>query len=90
MDPHPDISEAELRKAERGFRMVLRKRLSPQFIDAHLEDLFGQAQLEFSAANAEKIFDPVGWLIHCALQRTKNELDKQSYRSPRRPRQGVA
>lgn len=41
--------------------------------------MFAQAQLELSEALARgiEIYNPPGWLINCALQRTKNLLDKR-------------
>lgn len=42
--------------------------------------MFAQAQLELSQALARgiEIHSPPGWLIHCALQRTKNLLEKRA------------
>jgi DNA-directed RNA polymerase specialized sigma24 family protein len=55
------------------------KGFSWQFIKGDGVDMFAQAQLELSQALARgiEIRSPPGWLVHCALQRTKNLLEKR-------------
>ncbi len=74
------VSAAELAEAWRGFcQWQRRKGFSRQFIWSDGVDMFAQAQLELSQALAKgiEIYSPPGWLINCALQRTKNLLDKR-------------
>jgi len=74
------VSAAELAEAWRGFcQWQRRKGFSRQFIWSDGVDMFAQAQLELSQALAKgiEIYSPPGWLINCALQRTKNFLDKR-------------
>jgi RNA polymerase sigma factor (sigma-70 family) len=75
-----EVSGAELAEAWRGFcRWLHWKRFSRQFIWSDGVDMFAQAQLELSRALARgvEIRSPPGWLVHCALQRTKNLLEKR-------------
>lgn len=76
-----EVSAAELAEAWQGFRRWLhRKNFSWQFIRNDGADMFAEAQLELSRALARgiEIRSPPGWLIHCALQRTKNLLEKRT------------
>jgi RNA polymerase sigma factor (sigma-70 family) len=75
-----EVSAAELAEAWRGFcRWQRRKGFSWQFIWSDGVDMFAQAQLELfqTLAKGIEIYNPPGWLINCALQRTKNFLDKR-------------
>jgi RNA polymerase sigma factor (sigma-70 family) len=76
-----EVSAAELAEAWQGFcRWLHWKRFSRQFICSDGGDMFAQAQLELSQALARgtEIRSPPSWLIHCALQRTKNFLEKRT------------
>jgi RNA polymerase sigma factor (sigma-70 family) len=80
-----ELDQRELDAARLGFRQLLRcKRMSPHFIESHGEDLFATATLEYSRklAEGEEIESPAGWLITCAWQRTKSQLEADA----RRPR----
>jgi DNA-directed RNA polymerase specialized sigma24 family protein len=75
-----EVSAAELAEAWQGFcRWLHWKGFSWQFIKGDGVDMFAQAQLELSQALARgiEIRSPPGWLVHCALQRTKNLLEKR-------------
>ena len=75
------VNAAELAEAWQGFcRWLHWKRFSRQFIWSDGVDMFAQAQLELSQALARgiEIRSPPGWLVHCALQRTKNLLEKRT------------
>jgi RNA polymerase sigma factor (sigma-70 family) len=75
------VNAAELAEAWQGFcRWLRRKGFSWQFIRGDGVDMFAQAQLELSQAlvRGVEIRSPPGWLIHCALQRTKNLLEKRA------------
>lgn len=74
------VNAAELAEAWQGFcRWLHWKRFSWQFIWSDGVDMFAQAQLELSQALARgmEIRNPPSWLVHCALQRTKNLLEKR-------------
>jgi RNA polymerase sigma factor (sigma-70 family) len=76
-----EVSAAELAEAWQGFRRWLHwKNFSWQFIRNDGADMFAEAQLELSRALAKgiEIRSPPGWLVHCALQRTKNLLEKRA------------
>jgi RNA polymerase sigma factor (sigma-70 family) len=76
-----EVSAAELAEAWQGFcRWLHWKRFSWQFICSDGGDMFAQAQLELSRALARgiEIRSPPSWLVHCALQRTKNLLEKRT------------
>ena len=76
-----EVSAAELAEAWQGFcRWLHWKGFSWQFIKGDGVDMFAQAQLELSQALARgiEIRSPPGWLVHCALQRTKNLLEKRT------------
>lgn len=75
------VNAAELSEAWRGFcRWQRRKGFSWQFIWSDGVDMFAQAQLELSQSLSRgiEIYNPPGWLINCALQRTKNLLEKRT------------
>lgn len=79
------ISDAELREAQRGFLLMLRrKRFSPQWIEENANDLLGQAASEYAEklASGRPADNPPGWLINCAWRRAQNLLDSQR-RKPR-------
>ena len=84
-DPGYDLSEAELREAERGLEIMLRrKRFSPAWIEENASDLLAQASKEYAekltkSGSADR---PVGWLIHCAWRRAQNRLESQSRKPP--------
>lgn len=77
------VSRRELRAAEEGFLRLLRcKRFSTVWIEENAADLFAQAQKEYAErlATGRPVDNPVGWLIVCAWQRTKNLLDARRRR----------
>ena len=76
-----EVSATELAEAWQGFcRWLHWKRFSWQFIRNDGADMFAEAQLELPRALARgiEIRSPPGWLVHCALQRTKNLLEKRT------------
>lgn len=80
------LTSEQLRAAEEGFAKLLRtKRMNPQFIAEHAEELMAQARREYATwcQRGKVAHSPVGWLIVCAWQRTKDLLDSQQ----RQPRQ---
>jgi RNA polymerase sigma factor (sigma-70 family) len=79
--PH-ELSRSQFDAARLAFFQVLRrKRMSPQFIERHGEDLFAQAAFEYSRQLAEgkRIRNPVAWLITCAWHRTVNLLEARDW-----------
>jgi RNA polymerase sigma factor (sigma-70 family) len=80
------LSAEQLRLADQGFAQLLRaKRMHPQFIAEHAEELMGQACREYASwcERGNVATNPPGWLILCAWRRTKDLLKAQE----RRPRQ---
>ncbi len=80
------LSAEQLHAADEGFAKLLRaKRMNPQFIAEHAEELMGQARREYASwcGRGNVATNPPGWLILCAWQRTKDLLRAQE----RRPRQ---
>jgi RNA polymerase sigma factor (sigma-70 family) len=80
------LSAEQLRAADEGFAKLLRaKRMNPQFIAEHAEELMGQARREYAGwcGRGNVATNPPGWLILCAWQRTKDLLRAQQ----RRPQQ---
>lgn len=78
-----ELNQRELEAARLGFKQLLRcKRMSPQFIENHGDDLFATATLEYSRklAEGEEIESPTGWLIACAWRRTKSQLEAEGRR----------
>jgi RNA polymerase sigma factor (sigma-70 family) len=76
-----EVNATELAEAWQGFcRWLHWKKFSWQFIWNDGADMFAEAQLELSRALARgvEIRSPPGWLVHCALQRTKNLLEKRT------------
>ncbi|HEX8752243.1 MAG TPA: sigma-70 family RNA polymerase sigma factor [Solirubrobacterales bacterium] len=73
---------AQLREAERGLRLMLRRRFSARWIAENAADLLQQANVEY--AEWLKVNpparNPVGWLLTCAERRAKNLLDTQTRR----------
>jgi RNA polymerase sigma factor (sigma-70 family) len=77
------LSDAQFEAARLGFFQFLRrKRMSPQFVDRHGEDLFGQACVEYTrqCSEGKEIFDPPAWIITCGWNRTKSLLETRDYR----------
>lgn len=78
-----ELTRSEFDAARLGFLQVLRrKRMSPQFIDRHGEDLFAQAAFEYSRQLAEgkEIANPPAWIITCAWHRTVGLLETRDWR----------
>jgi len=78
-----EMGRDEFDGARLGFRQLLRrKRFSPHFIQRHADDLFSTATVELSRklAEGEEIENPAGWLITCAWQRTKGQLEAEARR----------
>jgi len=76
------LSRPQFDAARLGFFGVLRrKRMSPQFIERHGEDLFAQACFEYSRrlAEGEPIRDPAAWIVTCGWNRTKNLLESRDW-----------
>jgi RNA polymerase sigma factor (sigma-70 family) len=78
------VTPAELREAERGFTLMLRKRFSAVWIAENAKDLLGQANMEYAEwlEDNPPARNPVGWLLTCAYRRAQNLLDSQTRRPP--------
>lgn len=77
------LSRAQFDAARLGFFQTLRrKRMSPQFLERHGEDLFAQACFEYSRRVSEgvDIADPPAWIITCGWNRTKGLLETRDWR----------
>jgi RNA polymerase sigma factor (sigma-70 family) len=82
-DPQGSLSRSEFDAARLGFLQLLRrKRMSPQFIERHAEDLFAQAAFEYSrqVAEGKEIDSPAGWIIVCGWHRTVGLLESRDWR----------
>lgn len=78
-----DLSRAQFDAARLGFFQTLRrKRMSPQFVERHGEDLFAQACFEYSRRVSEgvDIGDPSAWIVTCGWNRTKGLLETRDWR----------
>jgi RNA polymerase sigma factor (sigma-70 family) len=73
---------AQLREAERGFKIMLRRRFSAVWITENAADLMGQANVEYAEwlEVNPPARNPVGWLLTCAYRRAQNRLDSQTRR----------
>lgn len=78
------VTPAELREAERGFRLMLAKKFSAVWIAENAKDILSQANVEYAEWLEQNppARNPVGWLLTCAYRRAVNLLDTQS-RKPR-------
>lgn len=78
------MNAAELREAERGFTLMLRKRFSAVWIAENAKDVLGQANMEYAEwlEDNPAARNPVGWLLTCAYRRAQNLLDSQTRRPP--------
>ena len=78
------MTPAELREAERGFTLMLRKRFSAVWIAENAKDVLGQANMEYAEwlEDNPPARNPVGWLLTCAYRRAQNLLDSQTRRPP--------
>lgn len=77
------LDRVEFDAARLGFFQLLRrKRMSPQFVERHAEDLFAQACLEYSRQLEEgkKIGRPAAWIVTCAWHRTVGLLETRDWR----------
>lgn len=74
------VTPAELREAERGFTLMLRKKFSAVWIAENARDVLGQANMEYAEwlENNPPARNPVGWLLTCAYRRAQNLLDSQT------------
>jgi RNA polymerase sigma factor (sigma-70 family) len=82
--PAGSVTPAELREAERGFKLMLARKFSAAWIAENAKDLLAQANIEYAEwleANPPAR-NPVGWLLTCAYRRALNLFDTQS-RKPR-------
>ena len=78
-----ELSRSDFDAARLGFFQLLRrKRMSPQFIERHGEDLFAQACFEYSRQLAEgrAIRNPPAWIVTCAWHRTVGLLESRDWR----------
>ncbi|MGD9734929.1 MAG: RNA polymerase sigma factor [Solirubrobacterales bacterium] len=78
-----ELSRGQFDSARLAFLQVLRrKRMSPQFIERHAEDLFAQACFEFSRQLGEgkQIAKPVAWIVTCGWHRTVGLLETRDWR----------
>lgn len=74
------VTPAELREAERGFTLMLRKKFSAVWIAENARDVLGQANMEYAEwlEDNPPARNPVGWLLNCAYRRAQNLLDSQT------------
>jgi RNA polymerase sigma factor (sigma-70 family) len=84
MGKYMEVTSSQFDRARRAFFGILSRRMSPQFIERHGEDLFAQAAFEYSRRIAEgnEIHSPVAWINVCGWHRTISLLEAQA----RRPR----
>jgi RNA polymerase sigma factor (sigma-70 family) len=78
-----ELSRAEFDAARLGFFQTLRrKRMSPQFVERHGEDLFAQACFEYSrrVSEGEEIANPPAWIVTCGWHRTVGLLETRDWR----------
>lgn len=78
-----DLSRSQFDAARLAFFQLLRrKRMSPQFVERHGEDLFAQACFEYSRQIAEgrTIHNPVAWIVTCGWHRTVGLLETRDWR----------
>lgn len=75
-------SPAQVRAAERGFKVMLRRRFSAAWIAENAADLMAQANVEYAEWLEENApaRNPVGWLLTCAYRRAQNLLDRETRR----------
>ncbi|MEZ5078106.1 MAG: sigma-70 family RNA polymerase sigma factor [Solirubrobacterales bacterium] len=78
---------AQLKEAERGFKLWLRRRFSAVWIAENASDLMAQANVEYAEwlEDHQPARNPVGWLLICAERRAKNLLDAEMRRPASRP-----
>jgi RNA polymerase sigma factor (sigma-70 family) len=78
------VTPAELREAERGFILMLRRKFSAVWIAENAKDLLAQASFEYVEwlADNPPARNPVGWLLTCAYRRALNLLDSQTRKPP--------
>jgi RNA polymerase sigma factor (sigma-70 family) len=74
------VTPAELREAERGFTLMLRKKFSAVWIAENARDVLGQANMEYAEwlEDNPPARNPVGWLLTCAYRRAQNLLDSET------------
>jgi RNA polymerase sigma factor (sigma-70 family) len=74
------VTPAELREAERGFTLMLRKKFSAVWIAENARDVLGQANMEYAEwlKDNPPARNPVGWLLTCAYRRAQNLLDSET------------
>lgn len=72
----------QVREAERGLKVILRRRFSAAWIAENASDLMQQVNVEYAEwlEDNPPARNPVGWLLHCAEWRAKTLLASQSRR----------
>lgn len=83
LEPKLELSRAQFESARLGFFQTLRrKRMSPQFVERHGEELFAQACFEYSRRASEgiDIADAPAWIVTCAWHRTVGLLETRDWR----------
>lgn len=82
--PAGGVTPAQLREAERGFKLMLARKFSAAWITENARDLLGQANIEYAEwlERNPPARNPVGWLLTCAYRRALNLLDSER-RKPR-------
>jgi RNA polymerase sigma factor (sigma-70 family) len=72
----------EIREAEKGFKMMLRRKFSAVWIEENAADLLAQANVEYAEWLTENppARNSVGWLLNCANWRAINRLAEQGRR----------
>src|SRR5689334_4080939 len=82
--PPRGASAEQLAEAERGFRVMLRRKFSASWIEENASELLAQANVEYAEWLTENppARNPVGWLLNCANWRAINRLAEQGRRPP--------
>ncbi len=85
------VTAAELREAERGFTLMLRKKFSAVWIAENAKDLLAQANIEYAEwlEDNPPARNPVGWLLTCGYRRAQNLLDSQTRKPSEAPLEAV-
>jgi RNA polymerase sigma factor (sigma-70 family) len=83
LEPKAELSRGQFDAARLAFFQLLRrKRMSPQFMERHAEDLFAQACFEYSRRVSEgiEIGNAPAWIVTCGWHRTVGLLESRDWR----------
>lgn len=78
------VTADQLAEAERGAWSMLAKKFSPTWIAKHVNDLVGQANLEYAEwlEDNPPADNPIGWLLNCVWWRALNRYESESRKPP--------